>query len=66
MTVKMNITMCNTIITIYELLVSNNTKEGFSQYVFKVTGVTAEDKFFEDFDDAFEEFKNRINECYYG
>ncbi len=55
----MNITMCNTMITIYELLVSNDT-------IFKVTGVTAEDKFFENFDDAFEEFKNRINECYYG
>jgi len=59
MTVKMNITMCNTMITIYELLVSNDT-------IFKVTGVTAEDKFFENFDAAFEEFKNRINECYYG
>tara|TARA_X000001388_G_C2132425_1_gene85556 strand:- start:173 stop:370 length:198 start_codon:yes stop_codon:yes gene_type:complete len=65
MTVKMNITMCNTMITIYELLVSNDLE--MEEYaIFKVTGVTAEDKFFENFDAAFEEFKNRINECYYG
>ena len=54
MTVKMNITMCNTMITIYELLVSNDT-------IFKDIKNSISD-----LGSAFEEFKNRINECYYG